>query len=356
MTWITTTLEADTVGTPVTVEVCNDRHSWDAYVTSNPDSSNYHRWGWRNAIQETFGHRPYYLAAVNTGRVKGVLPLFHLKTFFFGNPLVSIPFFSYGGVIADDHDVRELLLRKAVELGRDLKASHVELRQGQPQQFDWVDAAAKVTMELDLPDAPEALWNSLSSGMRNKIRNAKRNNFRVEWGGIESVPAFYRVFSTNMRNLGTPVYSQRWFLNLCRQFPAEVRILTLWEGREALASGLVTCYGRTLELPWSATLAESRKKYSAIFLYWTLLEWAITNGFKKVDFGRCTRNGGVYEFKRHWGSKERPLHWYYWLPSGNTVPELRPDNPRYELATRIWKRLPLPVANFLGPQIVRSIP
>jgi hypothetical protein len=135
-----------------------------------------------------------------------------------------------------------------------------------------------------------------------------------------------------------------------------VKILTLWDDEGAVASGLITCFRNTLELPWSATLPESRKKYSAVFLYWTLLEWAISNGFRRVDFGRCTKGSGVYEFKRHWNSEERALHWYYWLASGSQVPELRPDNPRFRLATRIWKHLPVAVANLLGPKIVRSIP
>jgi FemAB-related protein (PEP-CTERM system-associated) len=192
--------------------------------------------------------------------------------------------------------------------------------------------------------------------MRNKVRNGQKSGFRIEWGGAEAVSTFYKVFSTNMRNLGTPVYPEAWFANLCKYFPQEVKIVTLWDGEQAVASGIVTCYGNTLELPWSATLPEFRKKNSAILLYWTLLEWAITNGFRRADFGRCTKGSGVYEFKKHWNSEERPLHWYYWLAPGAAVPELRPGNPRYRVATRMWKHLPLAVANLLGPRIVRSIP
>jgi FemAB-related protein (PEP-CTERM system-associated) len=159
-----------------------------------------------------------------------------------------------------------------------------------------------------------------------------------------------------MRNLGTPVYPKSWFENLSKQFPADVRLISLFDGDECVASGLLTCYGKSLELPWSATLLNSRKKYSAVLMYWTILEWAIQNGYKSVDFGRCTRGSGVYEFKRHWGCQERVLHWYYWLEEGRPVPELRPENPKYRLATNVWKRLPIGVANFLGPRIVRSIP
>ncbi len=338
------------------VEICNDAKRWDSFVASTPEASNYHRWGWRVAIESTFGHESYYLAATGKGEVKGVLPLVHMKSRLFGHFLVSMPFFSYGGVLASAPEARQALLAKAADLARELGVSHIELRQGSPQPVEWRDATPKVTMELVLPESVDVFWKGLSSGMRNKIRNAQKNRLRVEWGGAESVETFHKVFSTNMRNLGTPVYPQRWFGNLCTQFPEDVKILTLWDNDEAVASGLITCFRNALELPWSATLPESRKKYSAVLLYWTLLEWAISNGYRRVDLGRCTKGSGVYEFKQHWNSEERPLHWYYWLASGMQVPELRPDNPRFRLATRIWKHLPVAVANLLGPRIVRSIP
>ena len=349
-------LSLDVRQTMKKVEICEDPARWDAYVERMPDAFNYHRWGWRKVIEKTFGHQAFYLLATDNGDVQGVLPLVLMRSRLFGHFLVSIPFFSYGGVLASTPDAREALLAKAAELASEQGASHIELRQGSPQEFQWCDATPKVTMELPLPRSVDALWKSLSSGMRNKVRNAQKNKLRVEWGGAESVGPFFTLFSTNMRNFGTPVYPRQWFQNLCNQFPKEVKILTVWDGDEAVASGLVTCYRDSLELPWSASIPESRKKYSAVFLYWTLLEWAITNGYRRVDFGRCTKGSGVYEFKRHWGSHERPLHWYYWLAKGQAVPEFRPDSPRYRMATKIWKRLPLMVANFLGPRISRSLP
>ena len=103
-------------------------------------------------------------------------------------------------------------------------------------------------------------------------------------------------------------------------------------------------------------MSEARRKYAAVFLYWSLLEWAAQNGYRTVDFGRCTRGSGNWEFKRHWNCEEVPLHWHYWLGAGARVPEMHADNPRYRLAVRVWQRLPLGVANWLGPRVVRCIP
>jgi len=340
----------------VNVELCKDSDRWDSLVTEMPEACNYHRWGWKRAIEDTYGHEGFYLMALDHASIEGILPLFEMKSRVFGHFLVSMPFFSYGGVVSKTAEARRHLLENAVEFAKEHKVSHIELRQSTPAEIGWQDSAAKVTMVFRLPATEEALWKELSSGMRNKIRYAEKNGLTAEWGGLEAINTFYSIFSMNMRNLGTPVYPQRWFENLCRCFPAETRILTIRDGNQAIASGLMTSFRDGLELPWSATLPESRKKYSAVYLYWSLLRWALNNGFRQVDFGRSTRGSGTYEFKRHWNCEEKPLHWYYWLAPGVPLPELRPDSPRYHWATRVWKRLPLPVANFLGPRIVRSIP
>ena len=338
------------------VEICNDQGLWDAYVDGAPGASNYHRWTWRQAIQGTYGHKPYYLAAVENGAIQGTLPLFHIKSRLFGTSLVSVPFFSYGGFLASTPAAREALLTKAVELADELKVRRVELRQGYPAETPWQETSSKVTMELPLPDTSDQLWKRISTGMRNKIRNGQKQGLRAEWGGLDAIDYFYPVFAANMRNLGTPVYPKAWFQNLWRCSPDTVRILILWDGSKPIAGAFLVGFRDTLELPWSASLPESRKKYSQVLLYWTFLEWAIQQGYKRMDLGRCTPGGGTYEFKRHWLCEERVLHWYYWLASGARLPQLKPDNSRFRLAVQVWKHLPLPLANGLGPLIVRSIP
>jgi FemAB-related protein (PEP-CTERM system-associated) len=338
------------------IELCNNPESWDAYVDRNPHASTYHNWVWRDIIHETFGHQPYYLTAIANGRIRGVLPLVSIQSRIFGDFLVSIPFFTNGGLLADSEEARSKLLAKAADLADDLGADHIELRQGRELAVAWKSSTAKVTMEIPLPKTADDYWKQLSSGMRNKIRAAKKHGLRVQWGGIESVEAFYPIFATNMRNLGTPVYPRLWFENQCRALPENIRILTLWDGNEAVAGAFLTSFRKTLELPWSASLPESRKKYSQVLLYWTFLEKAIQDGYELMDLGRCTQGSGTYEFKRHWNSVERPLHWYYWLAPGKSIPHLRPDNMKYRFAVEFWKRLPLQVANGLGPRVVRSIP
>ena len=338
------------------VEICRDQAGWDDYVNAMDGACNYHRWVWGDVIRQTYGHECFYLASRSGGQINGILPLVSIRSRLFGNSLVSVPFFSYGGVVSGDPEVREQLLARAVELGDDLNARHIEIRQGDACSLSWLEKSPKVTMEIALPATVDELWKRMTTGMRNKIRNARKNNLRVEWSGLEALGTFYKIFARNMRDLGTPTYPQAWFENLYTHLPEQTRFLTVWDGTEPVASGIITCFRDRVELPWSGSTLESRKKYSAVLMYWSVLEWAVENGYRQVDFGRCTRGSGTYEFKKHFGCQERPLHWYYWLSPGVPVPELRPDNPKFKLATSVWRRLPLGLANVLGPQVVRSIP
>jgi hypothetical protein len=173
---------------------------------------------------------------------------------------------------------------------------------------------------------------------------------------VEEVANFYPVFAGNMRNLGTPVYPRCWFENLCRCAPASTRIVTLWDGAKPVAGAFLSSFRETMEAPWIASLPEARKHYSSVLLYWTFLQWAIGQGSRKFDLGRCTPGGGTYEFKRLWGCTERPLHWCHWLPQGTPLPQLQKESPKFQFAIRLWKHLPLFVANQLGPRIVRCLP
>src|ERR1051325_4579645 len=337
------------------VELLQDGEAWDGYVASHPAAHNYHRWRWRQVIQETYGHKPYYLGASQDGSLKGVLPLFSIRSRLFGNSLVSVPFFTYGGLLASSTEARDALLTRSGELAREVGARHIELRQGDELETEWGRTTAKVTMGIPLPATAEELWKRFSTGHRNKIRKSQKSGFRIQWGGGEAVNDFYRVFAANMRNLGTPVYPRKWFEKICEHCPGEIKILTLWDGNRIAAAAFLSAYRDTLELPWSGSLPDTRKQYSHYLLYWTFLEWAIQNGFQWMDLGRCTPGTGTYELKKHWVCEERELDWCVWVPSGSPLPGVNTDNPRYHLAIEVWKHLPLAVAHHLGPHIVGAL-
>lgn len=337
------------------IGLCGDPAEWDSYIHQSLHASPYHQWAWRRVIEETFGHPAHYLMLKQNGEIRGVLPLIEMKSLLFGHFLVSMPFVNYGGLLAESDAVAEALLANAARLARSLGARHVELRQGGKAPLSWTENTAKVAMVVPI-QSPDEMMKRLSSRLRNKIRHAQKHGLEVRWGLADQVPPFYRVFAENMRNLGTPVMPKTWFTNVCRFLPENTRIMTIWDEKQPVAGTLITNYGKFVELPWIASTFAARKHYSTYLLYWTALEWAQQHGYEAVDLGRCTPGAGTHQFKEQWNPTEVPLHWYYWLAPGIPLPHLRPDNPRYSLAIKLWQKLPLSVANMMGPRLVRSIP
>jgi len=340
----------------IVTQIWEDSASWDAFVESSPDARNYHRWIWRHVIQETYGHAPYYLAATSGGQIEGVLPLVFVKSRLFGDSLVSMPFFSYGGVLTSSELARQALFAKAVELSHDLRARNIELRQATPGIPGWHEVTEKVTMGVEIPSDAAEMWNRLNPKIRKRVRHSRKSGLTTCWAGGDRVEDFYSVFATNMRNLGTPVYPRAWFSNICACLPAQTRILSVLDEGRTVAAAFVHVFRDTVELPWAASLPDSRKEFSPLLLYWTLLEWAAENGFRRVDLGRCTPGTGNYQFKHHWVCEEKPLCWSYWLPAGATLPHRHADNGSFRWAVQTWKHLPLAVANALGPRIVGGMP
>src|SRR4029079_19164841 len=104
----------------------------------------------------------------------------------------------------------------------------------------------------------------------------------------------------------------------------------------------------------------SRRKYLPMkpnmALYWQNLRLAGEHGYDLFDFGRSTVGSGTHRFKMQWGGREEPLHWDYWAPEGARPPALNPNNPKYDLMIRTWKKLPVGLTRLIGPPIVKRLP
>jgi len=173
---------------------------------------------------------------------------------------------------------------------------------------------------------------------------------------VEELDAFYEVFSTNMRDLGTPVYSKVFFKNILAGFAGMSWVCTVYQGPTAVASGLLLGFKDMLEIPWASSLSAYNRFSPNMLLYWTVLQFACERGFKIFDFGRSTSGEGTYRFKEQWGARPVPLYWYYWLREGGPLPELNPKNQKFRAAIAAWKQLPVAVTRWIGPSIVRNLP
>ena len=331
--------------------------AWDSYVLRSSQGAGYHLSGWRRVIEEAFGHQTFYFVVKgNDGSICGLVPLVLLSSPVFGRFLVSLPFLNYGGLIADSAEVRCLLESLIVDQALKLKAAHVELRHEEAMDTSWALSERKVSMRLPLPGTYEALVKGFPSKLRSQVRRGQKEGMQAKVGGRKFLDAFYVVFSRCMRDLGTPVYGKGFFAKILEVFPKEARLCVVSHGQAPVAAGFLYGFRSTLEIPWAASDKRYNKLSPNMLLYGSVLEYACQQGFKVFDFGRSTPDSGTYRFKAQWGAQPTQLHWYYWLKDGRSIPGLNPQNPKYALAIRLWQKLPLAVANLLGPHIVKHLP
>lgn len=337
-------------------ELAGSTPGWDQYVTNHPRSSAYHLLCWKRIIESSFGHETHYLTARDQhGKLVGVLPLVRQKSALFGDFLTSMPFLNYGGPLGNNDQIELGLMMHAGQLASRLGCAHTEFRDTLSRP-GWAVRNDKVSMRLDLPSSAEALWSSFPSKLRSQVRRAERESPTVVIGGGELLADFYRVFSRNMRDLGTPVYSRRFFEQIMTANEANASIAIVRLGTKPVSAGILIGFKGGLEIPWASTLKEAMPMAMNMFFYWTVLRRAIETGHAQFDFGRSTRGSGTYRFKRQWRTTEFPLYWHYWLNLNRQVPRINPDNPKYDLAISIWKKLPVWFTNIAGPSIASRLP
>lgn len=330
---------------------------WDGFVAAHPAASAYHGYLWRGVIRRSFGCETHYLMATSAGgRVSGVLPVARLKSRLFGDFLVSLPYFNYGGPLSDSQAADTALTDHAVALAKSLGVGHLELRERTERNGPWAVRTDKVAMVLDLQPTTDQQFAALGSKLRSQVRRPQREGVAVECGGLELLPKFYRVFARNMRDLGTPVYAVGFFETMLTLLGDAAEIVVVSVGAVPAAAGfLIHLRGRT-EIPWASSVREWNPVGVNMLLYWEAIKAAISRGSTQFDFGRSTAGAGTFRFKAQWGAGPQPLYWHYWLADGRDMPALRPDNPRFSMAIRTWQRIPVWAANLLGPPIVRNLP
>jgi serine/alanine adding enzyme len=334
-----------------------DRERWDAYIKGSDKSSCYHLIGWKNVIERSFGHKTYYLLSENNSNtINGILPMVHLKSVLFGNFMVALPYFNYGGVCAEKKEVVDRLLKEAVRIAREKECRHIELRQTQYVCDELPIRTNKVSMRINLPKDPDLLWNSFSSKLRSQIRRASKEGMYAKVGREEELNSFYKVFSVNMRDLGTPVYSRDFFANILEEYPETLLCTVYTKDGLGVAAGFLVGYRHLMQIPWASSLREYNRYGSNMLLYWSALKIACEENYRVFDFGRSTVGGGTYRFKEQWGARPIQLYWHYWLKSGGPLPELNPNNAKYQTAIKIWRKLPVVVSKIVGPHIVKNIP
>lgn len=331
------------------------RERWDRFVDAHPDATFFHRAGWKGVIERSFGHRTYFLFAESGGEIHGVLPLVHVKSALFGNNLSSTAFCVYGGPVADSDTALHVLDAAALRLAQQLGVGHVEYRYRKPRSIEgWVaKSELYATFRKPIHADPEKNMLEIPRKQRAMVRKGIKFELRSETDPMPS--RLYPVYAESVRNLGTPVFSRRYFENLKREFGDACEILMIThQGRDI--AGVMNFYFRDEVLPYyGGGTAAARQLAANDFMYWEVMRRACERGIRLFDFGRSKRGTGAFDFKKNWGFTPEPLHYLYHLHGSAEPPDLNPLNPKFRLFIEAWKRLPLPVANAIGPHIVRNL-
>lgn len=327
-----------------------DAGDWEAYVEAHPEGSFFHRYGWRRVLAEGAGFDTVFLAARRQGRIVGVLPLAHTRSWLFGNALVSLPFCVRSGVLADDPEARAALIAHACARADATAVDHLELRHLTPQA-------------PELPCKAETYVNfsrALAPTVEDNLKAIPRKQRAVVRKGIadglfsredDDLSDFYRIYATSVRNLGTPVFPRRYFQALKDTFGARVSITTVGHQGRALSSVLSFIDRNTVMPYYGGGLPAARTWRAYDFMYWEVMRKACEAGLGHFDYGRSKPGTGAYAFKKNWGFEPVPLHYEYHLVKRRTLPDLNPANPRYARAVALWKKLPLGLATVIGSRI-----
>ncbi|HEY6923305.1 MAG TPA: FemAB family XrtA/PEP-CTERM system-associated protein [Steroidobacteraceae bacterium] len=332
---------------------------WDAFVRARPSANLYQLSGWAQLARDVFRHPAHFVEARDeSGALVGVLPLVTQKSLLFGSFMTSVPFFNYGGALSDAVETTRALMEHGRALAQSLGCRYLEFRDAQPQPGDWSVRTDKVSLVLDLPGDFAALSKQLGAKLRSQVKRADRENPSVRVGGAELLNEFYDIFSRTMRDLGTPVYPRRFFAAILERFPAECVVLVVDRaGQPAAAAFLLISNGRA-EIPWAACRDDAKQAGFNMRLYWEVLRVVVEKGCRSFDFGRSTQDSGTYRFKLQWGAKPVQLYWHRWekgAARSGTAPA-QPQGRLMHYATSAWKRLPLAVANTLGPIVSPGLP
>lgn len=331
----------------------SDKAGWDEFVARCANATFFHRIGWERVVADGLGHRCHYLLAERDGIIEGILPLAEVRSRLFGHTLVSTPGCVYGGIAAATENARLALTDASVRLAVRLRVGLLEMRNRAAVHPDWPTKPHYVTFRRPIAERDEDNLKAIPRKQRAMVRKGIEAGLRTRQ--TADVDLFFRIYAESVRNLGTPVFPRGFFRALVDEFSAETEI-SIVEAAGADIAGVLSFYFRDQVLPYyGGSRPVARKVKGNDFMYWDLMTRAARRGARLFDFGRSKVGSGSYDFKKNWGFAPEPLHYECQLVKARVMSENHPNNPKFRLFIEGWKRLPLPIANTVGPWLARNL-
>ena len=326
---------------------------WDRFVAQHPEGEFFHLSGWLQVIREAYGHPCWFYYVEDQGEILAVLPLAQINSWLFGNKLISLPFAVSAGVFAKNQAAMELLIAQAQALATELNVDCLELRHRKAKMSGWSQHPSHENFSCTLAQSAEAILAQIKKKQRAVVRQSLANSlsYRIE----TDCTHFFPIYSESVRNLGTPVFPKAYFETLLRVFPNQVDILTVFSGAAAVSS-VLSFYYKNQVLPfYGGGTSAARNLKSNDFMYYQLMCHAQQRGMTSFDFGRSKIGSGAHAYKKHWGLEPQSLFYEHYLVKSHELPDISPNNPKYQLFIKAWKKLPLPISRALGPVLAKDL-
>jgi FemAB-related protein (PEP-CTERM system-associated) len=333
-----------------------DREAWDDFVCHADHSTFFHLSGWKNVLENALGLQTYFLFARERSRVLGVLPLIQVRSRLSGNYFTSLP----GALCSQDETVAQGLVAHAKDLVCSEGAGYLILRDSY-RKWDLpglVTNSDHCTMLVQLSKDPKTILSKADHAVRKGVKKAQRIGLEI-WTGMELMDIYYPVYSAAMRSKGTPTLGIKFFRSMAENFPEIFETVVVTYNGKILGGGFIAFFKDTVYNTWGGMLRKYYHLRSNYLLYWIILKNACEQGYRWLDMGRSTINSGNYEFKKQWVGQPQTLYQQFILNGRKALPAVGgrwEDDLKYRTFTGLWKHLPIPLVETLGPYLRKSMP
>ncbi len=333
--------------------------AWDEFVEHSEGSLPNQVSVWETILHKTYGYSCHFLAAQKDGKIQGILPLYRVTSPLTGDSLQSMS----GAVCAATPQAAQALLTAADDLAKQLDIDYLLLRDSRQL---W-DACGLDVLEahrgvrLHLPADRETAWKNLHRDLRYDIRYGTRKGEIDIIVDRPQVDDFYKVLLQGSHQMGTPLFSKQFVLNVVQGFSRYFSTsLAYWENKPI--AGYFNLNYRNISFGlWGISLRSYLYLRPTHRVFWQMIEQQISQGLNLFDMGRSAYPSTQYNFKENWGDETYPIYQLFHIYRGKTPPTLNihmaiQKNRQVSLFNRVWSKLPLTLAQSLGPIVRRHVP
>lgn len=329
----------------------------DAWIMTHENGLPFHRPKWLKAIENGTGQAAHCLIAESGGNIIAILPFHLVHSPLFGRALVSSGFAVGGGILSNGHMATGKLAAEICELAERWSCPTVELRGGSLPGGDWIEkneSHANFLKALQVDDEAELL--AIPRKQRAEVRKGLENGLTIETGRSQrDLDWHFAVYAESVRNLGTPVFPKALMSAVVEAFGGDADILTVLSDGRPVASVLSVYHNNTVMPYWGGGVWDARRLRANDVMYYALMNHARRRGCTHFDFGRSKTNSGAYSFKKNWGFEPEPMAYATHTADGQEPRDVNPNSPKYKAQIALWQKLPLPIANHLGPWIAKGL-